>query len=265
MRRAAVLVFACAGALRCSDAGSIPLGGDGGSAEAAAEASAVTYDVSGTIVDGSNVGWAGAMIQVCNEALCTLGNTDTTGAFRVSVPPGAGYHVIARPGPSDTREASAGLGIVGNVAADVALAPIAIPVMGPKVELAGDAGPQSVAVTSDLTLTASVAGIDFEADAYLAGASVPSASWPAFAIPGKTILAMWALDPWGTRANVGQTIGVAISNVFGLAPGATVSVYAVSELTAELGTASAGVVSTDGTSITGSTVDRVTWVVLATP
>ncbi|HEY2370183.1 MAG TPA: hypothetical protein VGH87_27495, partial [Polyangiaceae bacterium] len=75
-------------------------------------------------------------------------------------------------------------------------------------------------------------------------------------------IATWALDPWGTRTIAGKTIAVTIANTFGLAPGDTVSVYAVNESTAELVGPTTGTVSSDGTTITGATIDRVTWIVV---
>ena len=137
--------------------------------------------------------------------------------------------------------------------------------MGPKTELALDAGVATVAVTSDLTLTARASDLLFEGDAYVAGAAIPQAKWPAFAAPGETVLAMWALDPFGTDATRSKTIAVSIANGYGLGAGATVSVYAVNELTAALDPPSQGVVSSDGTTLGGATVDRLTWIVLATP
>jgi len=243
----------------CGDAAVVVPNDSGTTQEAAA-----SFHVSGTVVDSSNAPWSGAKVQVCGAGVCNLGNVDQAGAFRVSVPPGAGYDVVARPAAGDPRGQSAGLDLVGDVNGDVAItAPIVIPNMGTKFALDADAGAQAAAVTSDLTLTAAASDLSFYGDAYLAGAAVPSASWPPFVIAGQTIVAMWALDPWATDANPGKTIGVTIANGFGLAPGDVVSVYAVNEQSVELGPASQGTVTADGTQITGATVDRVTWIVLA--
>jgi hypothetical protein len=216
--------------------------------------------VSGDVVDMQGAPWANAKVQVCSSALCTLGNADGSGAFAVQVPAGNHYHVIARPPPSDPREGSAGLGVLADaLVADTTLAsPVPIPITGAHASLAAPA-----AVTTDLTLTANAADVAFNGSAYFSGVSVEQAKWPAFVVAGKTILAMWALDPWGTRTNPGKTIAVTIANSFGLAPGDIASVYAVNETTAELGTPTQATVSTDGATLSGATLDRVTWVVLA--
>jgi hypothetical protein len=217
-----------------------------------------TLTVSGNVVDTSDAPWANAKVQVCSSALCTIGNADTKGAFAVQVPSGNRYHVIARPPPNDPREGSAGLGVLADtLVADTTLdAPIRIPVTGAHAS-------SPAAVTPDLTLTANMADVSFSGEAYFSGVSIAQAQWPAFVVPGKTILAMWALDPWGTRTSPGKTIAVTIANTYGLASGDTVSVYAVNETTAELGTPTQGTVSTDGATIAGATIDRVTWIVLA--
>jgi hypothetical protein len=243
----------CAMVVACSGGGAVP------PVEAGAEAGITQHVVSGVVVDSTNATLGGAKVQVCNEALCTLGNADASGAFRVAVPDGTGYHVIAHAAPVDVRVTSAGRGIVGDVNADVVLsAPIVIPVMGAKVLLDGDAGVQTCAVTSDLTLTVAASDLELSGDAFVAGASVTTP----FAIAGKTVLGVWALAPWGTHTSAGKTVGLTIANNFGLAPGDSASVYAVSELTAAALSPSSATVNTDGTEIIGASVDRVTWVVL---
>jgi hypothetical protein len=218
--------------------------------------------VSGDVVDMQGAPWANAKVQVCSAALCTLGNADGAGAFAVQVPAGSHYHVIARPSPNDPLQASAsaGLGVLADtLVADTALAsPVPIPITGAHASLAAPA-----AVTTDLTLAANAADVAFSGEAYFSGVSIPQASWPAFVIAGKTILAMWALDPWGTRTTPGKTITVTIANSFGLAPSDVASVYAVNEATAELGAPTEASVSSDGTTLAGATIDRVTWIVLA--
>jgi len=223
------------------------------------EASTTTpITVSGEVVDTSGAPWANAKVQVCSSALCTIGSSNGAGAFAVQVPPGNRYHVIARPAPSDAREGSAGLGVLADtLVADTTLAaPIHVPVTGAHAS-------SPAAVTPELTLVANPADVSFSGEAYFAGVSVAQSQWPAFDVPGKTILAMWALNPWGTRTNPGKTIAVTIANGFGLAAGDAVSVYAVNEGTAELVGPTPGTVSTDGTTIGGATIDRVTWIVLA--
>src|ERR1022692_3389402 len=91
------------------------------------ESGPTTFAVSGLVVDGTNAPWASAKLQVCNEALCTLGSADQSGAFHIAVPPGTNYHVIAHAPATETRDTSAGIGVVGDVTSDVTLTtPIAI-------------------------------------------------------------------------------------------------------------------------------------------
>jgi hypothetical protein len=196
--------------------------------------------VSGMVVDDSNVVVANATVQVCNETLCTLGKTDATGSFAVSVPPGSGYHVIAHTSASDPRATSAGLAIVGDVDGAVMLqSPIVIPVVGALADVS--IGAPSVTVE---------------------GVLIPAADWPAFGLPNETILAMWALAPW---AIYDQGMTVTLANHFSLPAGSSAHVYAVNDTSAALLPPTVATVSLDGASLTGATVDRLTWLVLAVP
>jgi len=205
-------------------------------------------DVSGTVVDDTNAVVANAIIEVCNATLCTLGSSDASGSFTVDVPAGSGYHVIARAPASDTSPTSAGIALVGDVSGPITLpATVVIPVVGPLSDLALDA-------SSDTGPDAGSEAVTFE------GAVIPQGQWPAFDPSGETVVAMWALAPWATY----ETVSVTITNHFGLAAGTTVHVYAVDDGTASLLPGSPGTVNGSGT-ITGATLDRLTWVVLAIP
>jgi hypothetical protein len=240
--RIALALFLCA----CSAPGAEPTV-DAGPDDVA---TIVNPSVSGVVTDAQGAPWSDAKVQVCSASLCTLGNADGAGAFSVHVPAGKRYHVIAHPPPNDPREGSAGLAVLADVlTSDVVLpSPIAIPITGAHASL------PSAAVTQDVTLDANAADVAFSGEAYFSGVSVTASPYPA--------LAAWALDPWGTRTNPGKTIAVTIANTFGLAPGDTVSVYAVNESTAELVGPTQGTVSSDGKTITGATIDRVTWIVV---
>ncbi len=237
--------------------------GAGDASDDAADASA-SIRVTGAVVDTQNAPWAAAKIQVCSETLCTLGDANASGAFDVQVPAGNLYHVIARPSPSDAREGSAGLFVLQTMlTSDTALAaPIPIPVTGAHLTQ-GDAGNISGEVASDLTLTANANDVGFDGDVFFSGVAIPQNQWAAFSIEGKTILAMWALNPWGTRTNSGKSIGVSITNHFGLNAGDAVSVYAVNETTAALDPPTQASVSPDAATIDGATIDRLTWIVVA--
>jgi hypothetical protein len=253
--RALALVFvACA----CSAPDATPADAGKDAAKAQKEASAPDDDVAttpspsvnGVVTDTQGTPWADAKVQVCSASLCTLGSADAAGAFSVHVPAGKKYHVIAHPPPSDPREGSAGIAVLQDVlTTDVTLAsPIAIPITGAHSSL------PNAAVTQDLALDANAADVSFTGEAYFSGVLVAASPFPS--------LATWALNPWGTRTNPGKTIAVTIANTFGLAPGDTVSVFAVNESTAELVGPSTGTVSSDGTTIVGATIDRVTWIVV---
>jgi len=269
------LALACVACVACSacsaaspaapDAAPSAPGDDAGDAGTGDEAAAATVDVSGSVVDSLGAPWASATVQVCSATVCTLGKADSAGAFSVAVPPNDHYHVIAHASPTDPRNASAGIGVVPTlVTSDTALAsPVVVPVTGAIVSLHADAGAFDAAVTSDLTLSGSAADLAFGGDAYLAAVRLDASAWPAFSIPGETILAIWALNPWGTHATPQETIAVAIENGFGLAPGDTASVFTVDETTAELGAPSTATVSDDGATLAGATIDRITWIVLA--
>src|SRR6185312_3371438 len=99
----------------------------------------------------------------------------------------------------------------------------------------------------------SASDLEFSADSYVAAVRVDPAAWPAFSIPGKTILAMWALNPWGTRAAAGKSIAVTIQNSFSITDEA--SIYTLDEGTAELGPESKAAPSADGTTL-AATIDR---------
>jgi hypothetical protein len=253
--RAFALVFACA----CSSAPDVAPNDAGKDVvKTEKDASAPTDDVvttvnpsvSGVVTDTQGTPWANAKVQVCSASLCTLGNADGNGAFSVQVPAGKKYHVMAHPPAGDAREGSAGIAVLDDVlTTDMTLAsPVAIPITGAHASL------PNAAVTQDLTLTANAADVSFTGDAYFSGVSVASSPFPS--------IATWALNPWGTRTNPTKTIAVTMTNTFGLAPGDTVSVYTVNESTAELVGPTQGTVSSDGQTITGATIDRVTWIVV---
>ena len=252
--RFVALVFVCA--CGAPDAAPIDAGKDAAKTQKDASApedvaTIVNPSVSGVVTDTQGAPWANAKLQVCSASLCTLGSADASGAFSVQVPAGNKYHVIAHPPASDPREGSAGIAVMQDIlTTDTALpSPIAIPITGAHASL------PNASVTQDLVLTANASDVSFTGEAYFSGVSVTDS-------PLSNAIATWALNPWGTRTNPGKTIAVTISNTFGLAPGDTVSVYAVNESTAELAPPTTGTVSSDGQTITGATIDRVTWIVV---
>jgi len=184
------------------------------------------------------------------------------------VPCNAQYHVLALPPLGDPHNTSDGIGVLGIVTADVTLpTPVRIPETGAPVALTG--GSQTVSVATSLELTADPSDLTFDGPAELAGVSIDQTQWPPFAFPSDagapTVLAMWALLPFGTDA-ISNTIAITVDNTpFALATNATVSFYQVNETTAELmPDPSVGTVQANGT-ITGGTVTRVTWIVMTSP
>src|ERR1019366_2945566 len=155
------------------------------------------------------------------------------------VPCNAHYHVLAQPPMGDTHNnTSDGIGVItADVTTDVTLMTnVRIPETGAPIALTG--GPQAVNVGTGLTLTTDPMDLNFSAVAQLAGVLVDQTKWPAFAPAAPdggtaTILAMWALLPWGTTTKPGdagnRTVAVTIANSFGFAANATVSLYQVSE------------------------------------
>ena len=226
--------------------------------------------VSGTASDSQDVPWALAKLQVCSTSLCTLGNAATDGTFSVGVPCNAHYRVLAQPPTGDPHNTSDGIGVLTNiVTADVTLpTPVRIPETGAPVALT--TGSQTVSVATSLKLTTDPADLTFFGPTELAGALIDQAKWPPFAFPSDagapTVLATWALLPFGTVAMPSKTIAITVDNTpFALATSATVSFYQVSETTAELmPNPSTGTVQANGT-ITGGTVTRVTWIVMTSP
>lgn len=203
-------------------------------------AKASSFAVSGVVVDDASAPLSGAKVQVCNASLCVIASADTTGAFHATVPPGAGYHAMAH-APGNT---SAGIRIVGDVAADIALtAPIVVPTLGTAIPFSNG----TADVTIDLTLATDATDIPT-----IAAASIPQEQWPAFATSGN-VVAVWALAPWATH----DAIDVTIANHFGLT---AATVYAVDETTAEVGAPATATVTS--ATITAK-IDRVTWIVLA--
>jgi hypothetical protein len=223
--------------------------------------------VSGTVTDFQDAPWAGARLQVCSTALCTLGTAAGDGTFTVGVSCNASYHVLARPPVGDTRYTSDGIGVIPNtVTMDVALTtPVRIPQTGTPIALTG--GSQTVSVATDLKLTINPSDLAFSGTAQIAGVLIDNTKWPPFIFPGdagtKTVLAMWALLPFGTTTNAGKTVALTVDNTtFALTTGTSVSFYQVNETTAELmPNPSTGVVQANGT-ITGGTVTRITWIVM---
>ena len=98
--------------------------------------------------------------------------------------------------------------------------------------------------------------------AYAAGIRVVPAAWPTYDTQGKTVLAMWALNPFAARSS--KAIAATVKNVFGLSAGAKLAMRAVDDAKGTLLPEIPLTVSNDASTITTDSggLDRLTWVVL---
>jgi hypothetical protein len=126
--------------------------------------------------------------------------------------------------------------------------------------------PKDVAVDGDLTLLAvDPAALTLSGNVttpYVAGIRVQQATFPAYDTQGKTVVAMWALNPFATRSN--KPISATIKNSFGLSAGAKLAMRAVDDVKGTLLSEIPMTVSNDAAMITTDAggLDRLTWLVL---
>ena len=146
---------------------------------------------------------------------------------------------------------------------DVALGDIVVEETGAGQALTSQ---KDVAIDADLTLLAVdpsaltlPAGVT---SAYAAGVRVAAPAFPSYDVSGKTVLAMWALNPFSAKSS--KPIAVTIKNGFGLAANAKLAMRAVDDTTGKLLTEIPMTVSSDALTITTDAggLDRLTWIVL---
>jgi hypothetical protein len=215
--------------------------------------------VTGRVVDATGTPWPAARLQIC-ASICYLGTAGTDGTFKMNVESNT-YAVDATGALSDGRTASRT--VYSHVIAQATM-------LGDIVVLETGTGqalssPQDVPIDANLTLLAvdpSALTIPTMVSPYAAGVRVPSAAFPVYGTAGKTVLAMWALNPFAAVSS--KPIAVTIKNVFGLSAGAKVAMRAVSDATGTLLTEIPMTVSTDASTITTDSggLDRLTWIVL---
>jgi len=245
-----------------SDGGNGLSGGSGGMSPGP------TAALSGVVHDTSGAPLQGAAIQLCAEA-CYLAYTEPDGSFWYQSVP-AGHYKLDLRGPARAEVNYGAVNFPLDLAPDdqqVLDAPLVLPVTGDGVPLTG--GTQQIAIDSDLTLTIDADALELPpavASPYLAGVRVVPSSYPPNQPPSGTVVAWWALNPFGTLSS--QPIGVSIVNNLGLAAAAPLAIYTVSDQTGEMDLAAATQVSSDGTTIAlnnGQGLAQISWVAVVEP
>lgn len=220
-----------------------------------------THTATGRVVDSTGAGWPGARMQIC-ASICYAFTAGNDGTFAASIGPVATYAVDATNAASDGRSASRTV-YSRLIDQDVALGDIVVEETGAGQALTST---KDVAVDADLTLLAvDPSAITLPAgvtSAYAAGVRVAKPAFPAYDASGKTILAMWALNPFSAKST--KPIAVTIKNGFGLAANAKLAMRAVDDTTGLLLAEIPMTVSSDATTITTDSggLDRLTWLVL---
>jgi len=222
---------------------------------------APAHIATGRVVDATGAPWPGARMQIC-ASICYAFTAGNDGTFSASIGKTDTYAVDATNAATDGRTASRTV-YARLIDQDVALGDIVVEETGAGQALAST---KDVAVDSDLTLLAVdpsalalPAGVT---SAYAAGVRVSSSAFPTYDASGKTILAMWALNPFGAQSS--KPIAVTIKNGFGLAANAKLAMRAVDDTTGLLLAEIPMTVSSDALTITTDSggLDRLTWIVL---
>ncbi len=226
--------------------------------------------LSGLVVDLSGKPLGGAAVAVCGSA-CWPATTDNKGAFSLDDLP-------AETVALDVRGATGLSKTLGVVVFSLTLTsgqhlalkqPVGLPDVGPGTVLGS--GAQKVAIDAELTLTADRDKLAYPwgiNSKYLAGARVPQAYWPTFALAhGGTsykALAMWALAPFDVRASAPMELSID-NSALGLSAGAKVGLFVVVAKTGLASWAAEATVSGDGKLLqtaAGQGLDRVTWLIV---
>jgi hypothetical protein len=216
----------------------------------------------GRVIDASGAPWPNARMQIC-ASICYAFTAGADGTFSSAIGKTDTYAVDATSAANDGRTASRTV-YSRVIDQDVALGDIVVQETGTGISLSSAA--IDVAVDADLTLLAVdptalalPAGVT---SAYAAGVRVKAPAFPAYDVSGKTILAMWALNPFSAKSS--KPIAVTIKNGFGIAANAKLAMRAVDDTTGLLLAEIPMTVSSDATTITTDSggLDRLTWIVL---
>ena len=229
--------------------------------EAAIEEPAPAHIATGRVIDATGAPWPGARMQIC-ASICYAFNAGADGVFSASIGKSDTYAVDATSALADGRSASRTV-YARLIDQDVALGDIVVQETGAGQALSST---KDVAVDADLTLLAVdpsaltlPAGVT---SAYGAGVRVKAADFPVYDASGKTVVAMWALNPFAAKSS--KPIAVTIKNAFGLAANAKLAMRAVDDAKGTLLAEIPMTVSSDATTITTDSggLDRLTWIVL---
>jgi hypothetical protein len=220
-----------------------------------------THMATGRVVDSTGAPWPSARMQIC-ASICYAFTAGNDGTFSANIGQVGTYAVDATNAASDGRSASRTV-YSRLIDQDVAFGDIVVEETGAGTTLSST---QNVAVDADLTLLAvDPSAITLPAgvtNMYAAGIRVAKPAFPAYDASGKTILAMWALNPFAAKSS--KPIAVTIKNSLGLAANAKLAMRAVDDTTGLLLAEIPMTVSSDATTITTDSggLDRLTWIVL---
>ena len=229
--------------------------------EAAIDEPTPAHTATGRVVDSAGAPWPSARMQIC-ASICYAFTAGSDGTFSASIGQSNTYAVDATGAATDGRSASRTV-YSRLIDQDVALGDIVVQETGAGQALSA---PKDVAVDADLTLLAVdpsaltlPAGVT---SAYAAGVRVASPAFPTYDVSGKTVLAMWALNPFSAKSS--KPVAVTIKNGFGLAANAKLAMRAVDDTTGLLLAEIPMTVSSDASTITTDSggLDRLTWIVL---
>jgi len=226
----------------------------------------------GQVVDQTGQPLVGAAVTACS-GVCWPASTDAQGAFRFDALPPGTLALDVRHGPGMSPSLAVVVFAVTLAPAQQLTlpAPVGLPVVGAATPLTG--GAQAVAIDAELTLITDAAALTLPFGVnspYLAGVRVPPAYWPSHALvhggQAHQALAMWALLPFDARAL--PPVGVSIESSLGLSAGDRAQLFVVTAKTGLPAHAAEATVSADGKQLTtapGQGIDRVTWLIVATP
>jgi hypothetical protein len=229
--------------------------------EATVDEPAPTHTASGRVVDSTGAPWPSARMQIC-ASICYQSTAGTDGTFSMNIGKVDTYAVDATGAATDGRSASRTV-YSHLIDQDVVLGDIVVEETGAGQALSA---PKDVAIDADLTLLAVdpsalalPAGVT---SAYAAGVRVAKAAFPTYDTAGKTVVAMWALNPFSAKSS--KPVAVTIKNSFGLAANAKLAMRAVDDTTGLLLAEIPMTVSSDAMTITTDSggLDRLTWIVL---
>jgi hypothetical protein len=226
--------------------------------------------LSGTVVDLSGKPLAGAAVAVCGSA-CWPATTDSKGVFSLSDLP-------AETVALDVRGSTGMAKTLGVVVFSLTLTsgqhlalkqPVGLPDVGQGTVLGS--GAQAVTIDAALTLTVDRDKLTYPwgiNSKYLAGARVPQAYWPPFALThggaSYKALAMWALAPFDVRVSAPMELSID-NSALGLSAGAKAGLFVVVAKTGLASWAAEATVSADGKLLqtaAGQGLDRVTWLIV---